>query len=83
MVKDIAFFAYSVADVPRARPFYRDTLGLKEAQVFGEHWIEFDVGSATFGIGNGTTLGFVPGKSNGSERDPRLPELLQLLRQGS
>ena len=27
MVKDIAFFAYSVRDVPRARAFYSETLG--------------------------------------------------------
>lgn len=66
MVKDIAFFAYSVRDVPRARSFYGETLGLKEGDSFGDHWVEFDIGSATFGIGNGEGLGFVPGSSNGA-----------------
>jgi predicted enzyme related to lactoylglutathione lyase len=66
MVKDIAFFAYSVRDVPRARAFYAETLGLRSGQSFGDHWIEFDVGNATFGIGNGEPLGFVPGASTGA-----------------
>ena len=65
MVKEIAFFAYSVRDVPKARAFYRDVLGLKEGESFGDHWIEFDVGNTTFGIGNGESLGYEPGKSSG------------------
>jgi predicted enzyme related to lactoylglutathione lyase len=66
MVKDIAFFAYSVRDVPRARVFYAETLGLQPGDSFGDHWIEFNVGNATFGIGNGEPLGFVPGSSTGA-----------------
>ena len=66
MVKDIAFFAYSVRDVPRARAFYAETLGLSPGQSFGDHWIEFNVGNATFGIGNGEPLGFEPGSSTGA-----------------
>jgi catechol 2,3-dioxygenase-like lactoylglutathione lyase family enzyme len=66
MVKDIAFFAYSVRDIPRTRAFYRDTLGLREGDSFGDHWVEFDVGNATFGIGNGEPLGFEPGASTGA-----------------
>jgi predicted enzyme related to lactoylglutathione lyase len=66
MVKDIAFFAYSVRDVPRARAFYEETLGLRPGDIFGDHWIEFDVGNATFGIGNGEPLGFEPGSSTGA-----------------
>jgi len=66
MVKDIAFFAYSVRDLPRARAFYGQTLGLKEGDSFGEHWVEFNVGNATFGIGNGEGLGFEPGASTGA-----------------
>ena len=66
MVKDIAFFAYSVRDVPRARAFYAETLGLKQGDSFGDHWIEFDVGNTTFGIGNGEPLGFEPGSSTGA-----------------
>ena len=66
MVKDIAFFAYSVRDVPKATAFYRDLIGLVPGQAFGDHWVEFDVGPTTFGIGNGTPLGFMPGESTGA-----------------
>ncbi len=66
MVKDIAFFAYSVRDVPRARAFYSETLGLRPGSSFGDHWIEFDIGNTTFGIGNGEPLGFEPGASTGA-----------------
>lgn len=66
MVRDIAFFAYSVRDVPRAREFYRDVLGLQPGDAFGDHWIEFNVGSTAFGIGNGDALGFAPGASTGA-----------------
>lgn len=66
MVKDMAFFAYSVRDVPRARAFYSETLGLQPGESFGEHWIEFSVGNTTFGIGNGEPLGFEPGSSTGA-----------------
>ena len=65
-VKDIAFFAYSVKDVPKAVAFYRDVVGLKPGGLnIEDHWVEFEVGSATFGIGDGTSLGFEPGKSTG------------------
>jgi len=66
MVKDIAFFAYSVRDVPRARAFYTETLGLAPGESFGDHWVEFDVGHTTFGIGDGSPLGFEPGASTGA-----------------
>jgi predicted enzyme related to lactoylglutathione lyase len=63
MVKDMAFVAYSVRDVPAAIAFYRDTIGLTPGDSFGEHWAEFNVGATTFGIGNGEPLGIVPGSS--------------------
>jgi extradiol dioxygenase family protein len=66
MIKEIAFFAYSVRDVPRARAFYGETLGLREGESFGDHWVEYDLGNATFGIGNGESLGFEPGASTGA-----------------
>jgi predicted enzyme related to lactoylglutathione lyase len=66
VVKDIAFFAYSVRDVPRARAFYSEVLGLKPGDSFGDHWVEFDVGSTSFGVGNGEGLGFAPGASTGA-----------------
>lgn len=66
MVKELAFVAYSVADVPRAIEFYRDVLGLEPGQIFSEHWAEFNVGNTTFGIGNGEGLGMAPGASSGA-----------------
>lgn len=35
-----------VTDMDRAVAFYRDTLGLKLAQRFGDHWAEFQVGTS-------------------------------------
>ncbi len=61
MIKEMAFVAYSVTDVPRAVAFYRDTIGLVPGQLFGDHWAEFDVGATTFGVGNGAALGIEPG----------------------
>ena len=61
MIKEFAFIAYSVRDVPRAVEFYRDVVGLKPGASFGEHWAEFDVGSSTFGVGNGESIGIMPG----------------------
>ena len=63
MVKDMGFVAYSVRDLPAAKTFYRDVIGLKPSAMFGDHWAEFDVGSTTFGIGNGEPLGIEPGSS--------------------
>ena len=63
MVKDIAFVAYSVTDVPRAVAFYRDTIGLEPGDSWGDQWVEFNVGSTAFGVGNGESLGIKPGSS--------------------
>jgi predicted enzyme related to lactoylglutathione lyase len=65
VVKDVAFYAYSVKDVPKAVAFYRDVLGLTPGMALGDHWVEFEIGNTTFGIGDGTPLGFEPGKSGG------------------
>ncbi|MDQ6780445.1 MAG: VOC family protein [Candidatus Eremiobacteraeota bacterium] len=62
MIKDVAFISYSVSDVPRARAFYRDVIGLTPSKSgFGDQWVEIDVGETTFGIGNGETIGIKPG----------------------
>lgn len=66
MVKDLAFVAYSVKDVPAAAAFYRDVIGLQPGEAFGEHWVEFNLGSTAFGIGNGESLGMAPGSSSGA-----------------
>lgn len=61
MIKEMAFVAYSVRDVPRAIEFYRDVVGLKPSEMFSDRWAEFDLGNATFGVGNGESIGIVPG----------------------
>ena len=52
--KEIAFFAYPVTDVARARKFYEGVLNLKpNAPLKSENpqWIEYDIGPGTLGIG--------------------------------
>jgi catechol 2,3-dioxygenase-like lactoylglutathione lyase family enzyme len=57
-----------VRDVPRARRFYGDTLGLRPGEWFNDDWTEFDLSNATFALdGTGEELGIVPGTSSGAE----------------
>jgi len=54
-VLEIAFVGYPVTDLPRARKFYEQTLGLPVSRVFGddtEAWVEYDLGANTLAIGN-------------------------------
>lgn len=64
MVKEMAFVAYSVRDVPRARTFYGDVLGLTIGESYGDRWVEFDVGGLAFGIGDGSPIGIEPGSGS-------------------
>lgn len=53
--KEIAFVAYPVTDVARARKFYEDVLGLKPNAPLKsptQQWIEYDIGTGTLGIGS-------------------------------
>ena len=52
--KEIAFVAYPVTDMARARKFYEGVLNLKpNAPVKSDtHWIEYDIGPGTLGIGS-------------------------------
>lgn len=53
--KEIAFIAYPVTDVARARKFYEGVLNLKpNAPLKSEtqQWIEYDIGPGTLGIGS-------------------------------
>ena len=53
---DIAFVAFPVTDLQRAKRFYEGTLGLKQTHVFGDEqtaWVEYDIGAGTLSIGNG------------------------------
>lgn len=61
MIKDMAFVAYSVSDVPRSAAFYRDVVGLRPGGMASEHWVAFDVGATTFGVGRGESIGIAPG----------------------
>jgi|SRR5215470_10664196 len=51
-VTDVAFTMYPVTDVHRARKFYEEALGLRQCGMDEAWWVEFGIGSATFGIGN-------------------------------
>lgn len=54
-VREIAFVAYPVTDIKRARQFYEQVLGLTASTVFGgEHrsWVEYDIGPGTLAISN-------------------------------
>ena len=64
MIKDIAFVAYAVRDVPRAVAFYRDVLGLELGEPFNDGYVEFKVGSATFAV-DGDPPGYEAGTSSG------------------
>ncbi|HLI96283.1 MAG TPA: VOC family protein [Candidatus Baltobacteraceae bacterium] len=67
MINELAFVAYYVRDVPRARQFYGEVLGLRPGQWFNDLWIEFDLGNATFALdGTAEELGITPGTSMGA-----------------
>ncbi len=51
-VTDVAFIMYPVKDIQRSKEFYGATLGLPQKGMDEAWWVEFDVGAATFGIGN-------------------------------
>lgn len=57
MVTGMAFTMYPVTDLPRAVAFYRDVLGLKQHGLASDFWVEFDLGGATFGVGNFEQVG--------------------------
>jgi catechol 2,3-dioxygenase-like lactoylglutathione lyase family enzyme len=45
--KEIAFTAYAVLDMKKARKFYEGVLGLKVSRELSENFIEYDIGSGT------------------------------------
>jgi predicted enzyme related to lactoylglutathione lyase len=52
MITEIAFTGTPVTDIKRARAFYEGVLGLKPTmESAGGLWVEYDVGTGTFGIG--------------------------------
>ncbi len=60
----LAFVAYAVSDVRRARAFYTEVLGLTPGESFSQNFIEFDLGDATFAI-DAEPPGIVPGTCSG------------------
>jgi predicted enzyme related to lactoylglutathione lyase len=54
-ITEIAFFAYAVSDMKKARAFYEGVLGLKPNSDFdgtkNANWIEYDIGAGTLGVG--------------------------------
>ena len=63
MIKEIAFTAYPVTDMARARAFYEGVLGLTVETNHGDKWVEYDLGGMTFVIQNYT--GETPSGSRG------------------
>ena len=59
MLKKVAFTMYPVADVPRARKFYEESLGLAPGLVGNQgdnYWVEYDLpGGVCFALTNFTT----------------------------
>lgn len=43
----VAFTAYAVNNMPKARKFYEGILGLKPSRMFNPNFIEYDIGSGT------------------------------------
>jgi predicted enzyme related to lactoylglutathione lyase len=52
-ISNIAFVGIPVSDMPRARNFYEDVLGLKATdEMMAGKWVEYAVGSNTLAIAN-------------------------------
>lgn len=52
-IKEIGFVAISVTDIPRARKFYEEVLGLNVAEeMMSGKWIEYAIGDKTLAIAN-------------------------------
>ena len=50
-ITELAFCCYAVTDIPRARRFYEEVLGLKPTTVFGSNWVEYEFGPYAVSIG--------------------------------
>lgn len=64
MIKDVAFIAYAVRDVPRSVAFYRDVICLQPGESFSEEYVEFNVGSTAFAV-DSSPAGYEPGTCSG------------------
>ena len=50
MITEIAFTAFRVTDLARARAFYEGVLGLTVSAEYGGVWVEYEIGAGTFVI---------------------------------
>jgi predicted enzyme related to lactoylglutathione lyase len=50
VIKGVAFFCYPVSNMPAARRFYEEILGLKLAHNFADQWLEYDINGVTLAI---------------------------------
>lgn len=54
-ILELAFTAYPVTDMKRARDFYEGVLKLEPTRTFGNadrQWVEYDLGPSTFALSN-------------------------------
>jgi predicted enzyme related to lactoylglutathione lyase len=58
-ITEVAFIAYPVSDIHRARDFYEKTLGLSPGEfdhelsdMPGKYWVEYEIGNFAFAISN-------------------------------
>jgi predicted enzyme related to lactoylglutathione lyase len=49
--KEIAFTAYAVTNIKKARKFYEGVLCLKPARVLTPNFVEYDIGKGTIAVG--------------------------------
>ena len=62
--RDIAFVAYVVNNMAKARKFYEGVLGLKLARKFSKDFVEYDIGRGTIALGHAPK--FIKPSRNGS-----------------
>jgi predicted enzyme related to lactoylglutathione lyase len=60
MIISIAFTAYPVSNMERARAFYEHVLGLHVSHNYKDVWVEYDLADSTFAITT-TEMGQTPG----------------------
>ena len=63
-ITEIAFSAYPVTDLARARAFYEGVLGLTPSATTSPQWMEYEIGPHTLGIG--CAPGWNPNPDGGS-----------------
>ncbi|WP_438481720.1 VOC family protein [Oleiharenicola lentus] len=56
--KEIAFTAYAVTNMAKAKKFYEGVLGLKRSRVFSKNFIEYDIGKSTLVVACAPKLWF-------------------------